>query len=220
MEKIQVLVWSERSEPATVYPNGINGAVAEGLNATDDVAAQVADIDMPGQGLDEKLLSKADVLMWWGHQKHGQVSDEAAARVVTHVKERGMGFIPIHSAHYSKPFKGLMGTDCGLGGWREDDKPERIHVVMPAHPIAEGIVDFIVPKTEMYSEPFAVPPPDVVVFEGRFEGGEYFRSGCCWMVGNGRVFYFRPGHETLPIMFQDEVKKILHNAVRWVAKRT
>jgi len=220
MDKVRALVWSERSEPEKVYPKGINGAVADALNATDDVVATVADINMPEQGLTEKALAGADVLLWWGHVKHGTVTDEFTNRVVRRVKEEGMGLIPIHSAHYSKPFKALMGTECGLGGWREDDKPERIHIVMPAHPIAKGIVDFVIPQTEMYSEPFAVPPPEVVVFESRFEGGEYFRSGCCWTVGKGRVFYFRPGHETLKIMYQDEVKKILHNAVLWAARRT
>ena len=220
MGKVRALVWSERSEPEEVYPDGINGAIAQGLAEHDDVSAAVADITMPEQGITEAALAETDVLVWWGHAKHGEVTDETTERVVTAVKERGMGLLPVHSAHYSKPFKALMGTDCGLGGWREDDEPERIHVVMPAHPIAKGIVDFVIPQTEMYDEPFAVPPPDVVVFESRFDRGEYFRSGCCWIVGEGRVFYFRPGHETLRIMMQAEVKKILCNGVLWAAKRT
>ncbi len=219
MSKVRALVWDELTAPKKAYPKGINGAIVEVLNASDDVEAKAADITMPEQGLTEKALAEADVLLWWGHQKHGEVTDKATARVVKRVKEGGMGFIPIHSAHYSKPFRALMGTECGLGGWREDDMPERLHVVMPNHPIAKGIVDFVIPKTEMYSEPFAVPPPEVVVFESRWDKGEYFRSGCVWTVGNGRVFYFRPGHETNPIMRQDEVKKILHKAVLWAAKR-
>ena len=224
---IKVLSWSEMSEPKEAYPEGINGAVAEVLNACPPaspgrncpgIEAKVSSIDDPEQGLSEANLAEADVLFWWGHVKHGQVNDEYAARVVKQVTERGMGFVPLHSAHYSKPFKALMGTDCGLGGWREDGKPERIKVLAPDHPIAEGLSDFVIPEDEMYKEPFAVPEPETVVFYSYFQPGEEFRSGCCWTRGKGRIFYFRPGHETFRVMYQPEVKRVLCNAACWAAR--
>jgi trehalose utilization protein len=220
VKEITALAWSERSEPENVYPDGINGAVAEGLNAAEGITASATDITMPEHGLTEEVLSRTDVLLWWGHKYHEEVAQEVAERIARHVRERGMGFVPIHSSHYSRPFRALMGTECGLGGWREDDAPESIHVVMPNHPIAKGVNDFVIPKTEMYNEPFAVPPPDALLLESRFEQGEYFRSGCCWTVDKGRVFYFRPGHETQPILYRDDVRRIIENAVRWVAKET
>ena len=75
----------------------------------------------------------------------------------------------------------------------------------------------------MYGAPFEVPPPEVVVFQSHFpKSGKFFPSGLTWRVGEaqGRVFYFRPGHETLPTYKHQEVKKILHNAVLWCSKAT
>jgi len=216
---IKVLSWSEMTEPKEVYPEGTNGAVAAALNECPGIEAKVSNINDPEQGLREADLATADVLFWWGHAKHGEVTEEHAARVVKHVTERGMGFVPLHSAHYSKPFRALMGTDCGLGGWREDGKPERIVVLVHDHPIAQGLRDFVVPEDEMYNEPFAVPEPETVVFYSYFEQGEEFRSGCCWTRGKGRIFYFRPGHETYRVMDQPEIKRILCNAARWAAQR-
>ena len=48
-----------------------------------------------------------------------------------------------------------------------------------------------------------------------FEGGEVFRSGCCYHRGMGKIFYFRPGHETYPIYFQPEVQQVIINGVNW-----
>ena len=217
MEKIRVLAWSERTEPDSVYPKGINGAIADGLRSHDDFEVSTSSLKDVDQGLGDDRLDASDVLIWWGHNKHDLVSNERAESIARRVRAGSLGLIVVHSAILSKPFKALMGTSCGIAGWREDDEPERVHVVMPNHPIAKGVHDFTIPRTEMYSEPFDVPAPDVLVLESRYEGGEYFRSGCCWLVGNGRVFSFSPGHETLPIMMQDEVKTVLSNAVRWVA---
>ncbi|MDD4797575.1 MAG: ThuA domain-containing protein, partial [Eubacteriales bacterium] len=103
--------------------------------------------------------------------------------------------------------------------WREDDKLERLWVVDPSHPIAAGITNYFeVPKTEMYGEFFNIPQPDELVFISWFEGGEVFRSGCVWRRGMGKVFYFRPGHETNPVFFQPEIQLVLKNAVRYLAK--
>jgi len=220
MEKIQVLVWSEGTEPRDVYPRGMNADIAGYLNSKPDVEAKTSFLSDPGEGLGEELLQSTDVLMWWGHQRHQDVSDTAVERVVGRVRNEGMGFIPLHSAHYSKPFTTLTGRSCSLGGWREDGKPEKIHVVDPNHPIADGINDFVIPQTEMYKEPFDIPDPEAVVFKSTFEGGEWFRSGVTFTFGKGRVFYFRPGHETFRIMTNPNVQKVLYNAVLWAARRT
>ena len=128
-----------------------------------------------------------------------------------------MGLIVLHSAHFSKIFKRLMGTTCNLK-WREIGEKERVWVVNPAHPIADGLSDYFeIPHAEMYGEPFGIPEPDSLVFTSWFEGGEVFRSGCCWYRGRGKVFYFRPGHETYPIYYQPEIRQVIANAVKWAA---
>jgi trehalose utilization protein len=106
---------------------------------------------------------------------------------------------------------------CCFPAWRADGKPSRVTTLLPKHPIAAGLPEqFTLPHTEMY-EPFHVPQPDEVVFEERWDRGEHFRSGCVWRLGRGRVFYFRPGHETFGVYRRPEPLKILDNAVRWLA---
>lgn len=229
--KIRVLVWSERTEPADIYPNGINGAIADMLSQEKDITAKAVNLSDPGQGLTEEALQNTDVLLWFGHKKHGEVSKETIARVVKHIQERGLGYLPLHSAHYAKPFQEavtliaqgrgqkLEGTP---GSWTgkvvAKGDPETIHVLTPGHPIAKGIKDFVVPHTEFYPEPFNVPAADVKIFEGHYEGGQQNGSdGLLWQLGKGKVFYFRPGHETYPIFQQPEVQHILRNAVRYLA---
>lgn len=219
MSKLKVLCWSEVTEPKSVYPEGINGAVAAALAELGDIECHVSDINMGNQGLSEDCLAWADVLTWFGHGRHGDVEQQHVDRVVCHVTERGMGLVPLHSSHFSKPFQALLGTTCALAGWREDAMPEHIHFLAPDHPVAEGMSDFDIPETEMYAEPFDIPEPEVVVFEGRWDKGEWFRSGCCFTRGKGRIFYFRPGHETYPIFFQAEIKRLLTNAVEWAGRR-
>jgi trehalose utilization protein len=220
-EKIRVLAWSEMSEPKAVYPNGISGALAEHLEGQADMAVRTASIDDPDQGVPEAALAQTDVLLWFGHVKHGQVSQESVDRILRHVKERGMGFLPLHSSHYSKPLKQLTGTS---GSWRayvENGLPARIMVVDEAHPIVKGVQDFTIPAEEWYGEPYEVPTPEAVVLVGLYdEGREVARDGITWTIGNGRVFYFRPGHETYPIYFMPEVRRIIENGVRWCARRS
>ena len=217
--KVKALVWSEFTEPEDVYPKGIHGDIAEYLNSQRNVEAKTAQLGDPEQGVSEAALKWADVLIWWGHQKHRDVTDESVQRIVRRVKEEGMGYFAIHSAHYSRGLIALLGTRCGLGSVG-DGGAESISVVAPDHPIAEGIKDFRIQRTEFFGEPFDVPEPEVVVFRSTFEKRDdvWFRSGCCWTVGKGRVFYFRPGHETYPIMRQPEVQKVIHNGTLWAAK--
>ena len=87
------------------------------------------------------------------------------------------------------------------------------------HPIAAGLSSsFRVPHTEMYNEPFHVPAPDQVVFEERWEQGEWFRSGAVWSIGKGKVFYFRPGHETFEVYKEPVVIQVLENACNWLGR--
>ncbi len=108
---------------------------------------------------------------------------------------------------------------CCFPSYRGDGKPSRIRVLRPDHPIAAGLpAEFEIPQTEMYDEPFHVPEPDEVILEERWAGGEWFRSGSLWTLGRGRVFYFRPGHETYPVFREPMVLKVLENAVRWLGR--
>lgn len=221
VKEVKALVWSEFTEPKDVYPRGIHGDIADYLNSCEGVEARTAQLDDPEQGVSEEALKWADVLIWWGHIRHRDVTDESVQRIVRRVKEEGMGYFAIHSAHYSRGLIALLGTSCGLGSVG-DGGAEYISVVASDHPIAKDVEDFKIPNTEFFGEPFDVPEPEVVVFRSTFERGDdvWFRSGCCWTVGEGRVFYFRPGHETFPIMRQPEVQRVIYNATLWTAKRT
>lgn len=219
---IRVTVWNEyRHERADatiaqIYPAGIHGAIASQLREQPGFDVRTATLDEPDHGLTDEVLANTDVLTWWGHMAHGDVRDEIVQRVQKRVLA-GMGLIVLHSGHGSKIFRTLMGTSCDLN-WREADEKERIWVVAPHHPIAEGLGQYFeIPREEMYGEFFDVPEPDALVFVSWFQGGEVFRSGCCYHRGRGKVFYFRPGHETYPTYFQPEVQKVIGNAIRWAA---
>jgi trehalose utilization protein len=140
--------------------------------------------------------------------------------IVTRVQQRvlaGMGLVVLHSGHFSKLFKRLMGTSCDLK-WREADERERIWVVAPSHPVAAGLGEYFeLEREEMYGEFFDIPAPDELVFVSWFQGGEVFRSGCCYSRGAGRIFYFRPGHETYPTYYDASVQRVIANAARWAA---
>lgn len=221
MNPLRVVVWGENVHEHTsakvgaVYPHGMHEAIAEGLcEKLPGAQVRTATLQEPEHGLTAARLAETDVLTWWGHKAHDQVSDAVVERVQRRVLE-GMGLIVLHSAHFSKIFRRLMGTTCSLT-WREADERERLWVCNPGHPIARGIDrQFELPAEEMYGEPFGIPAPDEQVFISWFEGGEVFRSGCCWHRGNGRIFYFRPGHETYPTYFDTNVRLVLANAVEW-----
>lgn len=223
-DKTKVLVWNEfRNQKENeavkkVYPEGLHSVIAKNLAALPDMEVRTAILDEPEHGLTEESLNSTDVLIWWGHQAHEEVSDHIVKRVQTRVLE-GVGLIVLHSGHFSKIFKALMGTNCSLK-WRDAAERERLWNIEPGHPITEGVGEYIeLPDTEMYGERFDIPTPDKVVFISWFEGGEVFRSGCCWQRGHGRIFYFRPGHETYPIFQHPEIIKVIANAVRWARPR-
>ena len=220
---IRVTIWHEfrhEQKPdhmaGKVYPNGMDGAIADYLKKQPGLEVRTARLDEPEHGLTDDVLENTDVMTWWGHTAHGAVQDE----IVEKVKKRvlaGMGLIVLHSGHFSKIFKALMGTSCDLK-WREIGEKERLWVIDPAHPIAEGLPEYFeIEHEEMYGEKFDVPQPDELVLVSWFEGGEVFRSGCCWHRGRGKIFYFRPGHETYPAYYQEEVLKVIHNGVKWAA---
>lgn len=216
---IRVTVWNEyiheREYPgiAAVYPNGIHGAIAEFLGTQEDIVVRTVTLGMPEQGLSDEILSDTDVLIWWAHCAHNQITDENARRVVNYI-QRGMGFIGLHSAHYCKIFRLILGTTMTLK-WKDNDS-EKLFVVNPTHPIAEGIPEqFELEHEELYGEFFDIPKPDDVVFEGWFKSGAVFRSGVTFTRGHGKLFYFQPGHEEYPIYYNPIIQKIIVNAVRW-----
>lgn len=217
---IKVTVWNEfvhekaDENVKKIYPEGIHKAIADFLGKEEDIVVRTATLDDDECGLTKEILDDTDVLLWWGHIAHDRVPDEVAQRVQDSVL-KGMGMIFLHSAHHSKPFKKLMGTTCNLH-WRENGDLERVWVVDPGHPITQGIDGYFeIPHEEMYGEPFGIPEPQKLVFIGWYEGGEVFRSGCCYIRENGKIFYFQPGHETYPIFYMPEVQLIIKNAVRW-----
>ena len=216
---INVLIWNEylheRRQPpvAEIYPEGIHGCIAAFLSEDENISVRCATLDMEQQGITEELLKDTDVLIWWGHMAHDEVSDRTVELVARRVNG-GMGFIPLHSAHHSRIFKRLMGTTCNLK-WRHGDR-ERIWCAAPSHPIAKGVPEhFELAAEEMYGEPFDIPNPDEVVFMGWFAGGEVFRSGVTYRRGAGRIFYFQPGHEEYPTYHDPNVQRIIRNAVYW-----
>jgi trehalose utilization protein len=218
--KIRVTVWNEfRHEKKNeavkkIYPEGIHATIANALSAHADMSVRTATLDEPEHGLTEDVLKNTDVLTWWGHVAHKEVSDAVVERVQKRVLE-GMGLIVLHSGHYSKIFRKMMGTNCSLK-WREAHEKERLWNIEPSHPITRGIGEFIeLPNHEMYGERFDIPTPDKLIFISWFEGGEVFRSGCTWERGHGRIFYFSPGHETYPIYHDKNIQTIITNGVRW-----
>jgi trehalose utilization protein len=223
-QKIRVTIWNEgrhekrSSHVAALYPKGIHGAIADHLNRCGgDFIVRTGVLDDPHHGLHEELVNDTDVMLWWGHLHHMEVADDVVERVHQRVLA-GMGIIILHSAHFSKIFKRLMGTTCDLK-WREDkDEREILWVTRPGHPIVAGIDDhFILPHEEMYGEFFDIPEPECTFLISSFSGGEVFRSGCTWTRGAGKVVYFRPGHESFPTYHDRNVLRIIENATRWAA---
>ena len=265
---LHVLIWDEQQEAQKqAYPNYLGNHLAEHLKQQAEIEVRSVGLKDPDQGLSDENIDWADVVVWWGHQKHGAVADKPVAKIIERVKEGKCGLVPLHSSHYSNPFKlamferlkqdilsrmpeadrakvefvrlkegapGAVRVEtkegkvvvtvfpplCGLGGVRADGQPSHIETKTPDHPIAKGVpAKFDVKQTEMYNEAFTVPTPDTVVFFETWDKGEKFRAGCSWTLGQGRVFYFRPGHETYPVFHQEETLKIVHNAVLWAGKR-
>ncbi|WP_198423292.1 ThuA domain-containing protein [Microlunatus antarcticus] len=226
-EPIRVTVWNENfhetserdgAAMAERYPEGIHGAIARGLGDQlgDRVVTRTATLDQPEHGLTEEVLEQTDVLTWWAHMRHDAVDDAVVQRVQDRVLS-GMGLLVLHSGHFSKIFKRLMGTSCSLA-WRSADDAELVWTVAPGHPIAEGVPHPIrIPEQEMYGEYFDIPAPDELVFLSTFSGGEVFRSGCTFRRGRGRIFYFSPGDQDFGVYHHPDIQRVLANAVRWAA---
>ncbi len=217
---IRAIVWGENVHEQTnkvvadLYPEGMHQTIADTLNRAGEITATTATLQDPEHGLTAERLAETDVLLWWGHAAHGDVSDAVVERVVEAVWS-GMGFIALHSSHFAKPFLRMMGSACNLT-WREAGERERLWVTSRNHPIAAGLPNhFELENEEMYGEPFGVPEPLETVFVSWFQGGEVFRSGLTYRRGAGNIFYFRPGHETYPTYHDANVQTVLCNAVRW-----
>jgi len=218
---LRVTVWNENKHEQEyegirkVYPKGIHGCIAEFLGKEDDFSVHTATFYDPEHGLTEEVLQNTDVLIIWSHALQEEFSDEVAERVHRHVLS-GMGLVALHSAHFSKIMKKLLGTTMSLK-WRHGDR-EKLWCILPTHPIAAGVPEMIeLPEEEMYGEFFDIPKPDDVIFTGWFSGGEVFRSGCTFTRGLGKIFYFQPGHEEYPIYYHPEIQKIITNGVRFCA---
>lgn len=220
--KIRVTVWNEyvheKTQPtvAEIYPKGIHAAISDMFSGYEEFDVRMATLDQPEQGLSNEVLEWTDVLIWWGHIAHEMVRDDIVESIHQRILN-GMGFVVLHSGMQSKIFKRLMGTTCNLK-WREIGEKERIWVIDYSHPIVSGLNEYFeIPHTEMYGEHFDIPAPDNLVFISWYAGGEVFRSGGCYYRGAGRIFYFSPGHEDLPIYYQKEVIIVIRNAARWAA---
>ncbi len=223
MSPLRVTVWNENrhetypdSVTARLYPTGMHGAITAGLERVlgDRVQVTTATLDEPEHGLSAAVVEKTDVLMWWGHEAHAEVDDAIVERVYDAVLG-GMGIVVLHSAHYSKIFKMLMGTTCSLR-WRNDGEREVLWTVDPTHPIAQGVPDpLVIEAQEMYGEFFDIPTPDELIFVSSFTGGEVFRSGATWTRGHGRVFYFSPGDQEYPVYHDPSIQNILANGAVW-----
>lgn len=271
---VRVLVWDERQpvQKKTYEGAFLGDTIAVWLAKQPGVVVKSVALDSPDQGLDAATLDATDVIVWWGHMRQKDVSAARVEDVVRRVREGTIGFVPLHSAHWSLPFVRLMQErakadalakvpeveraaakwellntspvgivrktsepltpslahengiwkltlpQCVFPDYRPDGAPGHMTTLLPDHPIAAGLPEkWDVPQTEMYNEPFHVPAPDAVVFEERWDKGERFRSGCAWKVDKGRVFYFRPGHETYPVFREEKCLRVILNAARWAA---
>ncbi|MGI4896096.1 MAG: ThuA domain-containing protein [Janthinobacterium lividum] len=223
MSGVRVTVWNENvhesnGHPASIredYPDGMHAKIAAALaELLPDARIRTAVLSEAEHGLTEDVLASTDVLLWWGHVAHEEVADEVVDRVQRHVLA-GMGLLVLHSGHFSKIFKRLLGTTCSLA-WRNDGEREVVWTIDTAHPIAAGVPNpFVIPVQEMYGEPFDVPTPDELVFVSSFAGGEVFRSGVTYLRGKGRIFYFSPGDQEYPVYHHPDVQRVLANGVMW-----
>ena len=194
---IRVTVWNEFQHERTqekvkeIYPDGIHTCIAKFLRQEEELSVRTAVFDEKEHGLTEEVLANTDVLVFWNHMLQEEFSDDVAERVRRHVLA-GMGLVVLHSGHYSKIMRKLLGTSMTLR-WRHGDR-ERLFCTCPTHPIAQGIPAWVdIPEEEMYGEFFDIPKPDDVVFTGWFAGGEVFRSGCTFT-----NFLFSAGTRGIP----------------------
>ena len=217
---VRVRVWCEGTASRSVYPQDIDGALSDDLQRRPNVTVARARLDDPDAGLSDASLDATDVLIWWGRIRHDDLPDDRARAVVERVKAGRLGLVALHGSYASKPFQMLMGTTCEPRTWREDGRSEHVTIKAPDHPIAAGLTPFTIPRTTTFAEPFAVPQPETVVLVSCYGDGETFRSGLTWTIGQGRVVYFRPGHDTFPVLFHPSVRQVIANAAAWAAKKS
>lgn len=205
----------DSKEGVAAYPEGL-GVCLKGVFGEAGYETTLVRIDETGaDGLTDEILDSTDVMVWWGHWHHSAVKDELVEKVAKRVGQ-GMGIMILHSGHYSKIFRRLMGTSCSLK-WREANEKEYLWCVAPDHPIAKGLPEHIeIEREEMYGEYFDIPTPDELVYLGWFKGGETLRAGCVFRRGHGKVFYFNAGHETYPTYKNPLIRKILQNAAEYL----
>lgn len=218
---IRVTIWNEFKHEReyegvhAIYPDGIHTCLARAFGVDADLSVRTATFEEPEHGLTQSVLDDTDVLVFWSHALQNEFSDEVAVRVQQAVLS-GMGLVALHSAHFSKVMKLLMGTSMTLK-WKHGEH-EKLWCINPTHPIAQGVAECVeLPEEEMYGEYFDIPKPDDVVFAGWFSGGQVFRSGCTFTRGLGRIFYFQPGHEEYPVYHNPQIQRIIVNAVHWCA---
>lgn len=198
-----------------IYPDGIHTCLARALGVDADLSVRTATFGESEHGLTQSVLDDTDVLVFWSHALQTEFSDEVVARVQQTVLS-GMGLVALHSAHFSKVMKLLMGTSMTLK-WKHGEH-ERLWCINPTHPIAQGVPECVeLPEEEMYGEYFDMPKPDDVVFAGWFSGSRVFRSGCTFTRGLGRIFYFQLRHEEYPVYHNPQIQRIIVNAVHWCA---
>lgn len=224
---VRVTVWNEfvherldrqPNRARELYPEGMHTTLREGLQrlAGDRMQIATATLDEPEAGLPAEVLEQTDVLIWWGHVRHEQVPDDVVERVCDRVLG-GMGLVVLHSGHASKVFRRLTGTTCTLS-WRHSGDTELVWTLPVGHPIADGVPQpLVIPRHETYAEPFDIPTPDELVFVSGYSGGEVFRSGCLYRRGRGTVFYFSPGDQSFPVYHQQDIMRVIANAVSHVA---
>ncbi len=221
---LRVTVWGENvheaNEPPVraIYPDGMHATIAAGLRERlgADATVRTATLQEPEHGLTQEVLDATDVLTWWGHIAHDDVDDAVVDRVQDAVLG-GMGLLVLHSGHYAKIFRRLLGTSCSLR-WRNAGERELVWTVAPAHPIARGVPHpIVIEAQEMYGEHFDLPEPDELVFISSFAGGEVFRGGCCFTRGRGRIVYFSPGDQDYPVYHHPDIQQVLAYAARWAA---
>lgn len=212
---LRVRVWCEGTAPRPVYPEDVDGAIAEALRSRAEFEVATARLRDPDSGLSDADLDASDVLVWWGRLCHDDLPDDRARAVADRVRAGRLGLVALHASFGSKPFRLLMGRDCEPEAWRESAEAERVEVAAPDHPIARGVESFVLPRAARFAEPFAVPEPETVVIVSRYEDGGSFRSGLAWTVGAGRVVYLRPGDDAYPVLFHPSVRTLVANAAAW-----
>ena len=276
---VRVVVWDERQK-TEIKPYGgfLGDYLAAELAKRPGITTRSVGIDDPEQGLSDEILDNADVLIWWGHIRHKEITTETARRILKRVRQGKLSLVVLHSALSSRPFIEAMHQrsrlDAALALADVDATALHIQLIDPGpevvrpegsgpitpsleskrtapaasskssspFPPARSAVGARTPSPatspccgpttpsppaspppstshtpKCTTNPSRSPTPDVVIFHERWDAGEQFRAGCLWNLGKGKVFYFRPGHETDDVFKHPEPMLVLENAARFLA---